>query len=143
MTARRLCRGERRFTRRGTAIVEMAIVLPLLLLLLFGIIEFGHLLFVRHNMINAATQGTRAGIMPEATDASVRATVTRALEDSGVGGLAMTTNVIFNDIVPNPPDLVGTLEVEVEVTSTYAEVSIFGGFLPDSLVIYTHSAAVR
>ena len=50
-------------SRRGTAIVEMAIVMPFLMLLLLGIIEFGHIMFLRYNMINAATQAARVGVV--------------------------------------------------------------------------------
>jgi Flp pilus assembly protein TadG len=52
----------------GASLVEFAIVLPLLLLFLFGIIEFGFLLFNKAMLTNAAREGARAGIvfkMPE------------------------------------------------------------------------------
>ncbi len=47
---------------KGTAIVEFAIVLPLLLALLFGIIEFGILFYNKAVITNASREGARAGI---------------------------------------------------------------------------------
>ncbi|MDW7711808.1 MAG: TadE/TadG family type IV pilus assembly protein [Deferrisomatales bacterium] len=43
--------------------VEFAIVLPLLLVLVFGIIEFGFLLYNRAMITNASREGARAGIV--------------------------------------------------------------------------------
>lgn len=47
----------------GAAAVEFAIILPLLILVLFGIIEFGLLLFNQQIITNAAREGARAGIV--------------------------------------------------------------------------------
>jgi len=50
--------------QRGATIVEGALVLWLLLLLTFGIIEFGRLFNVYHVMTNAAREGARFGAAP-------------------------------------------------------------------------------
>ena len=47
----------------GASVVEFAVVLPLLLLLLFGIIEFGIILFDQAMLTNASREGARAGIV--------------------------------------------------------------------------------
>lgn len=44
---------------RGAAAVEMAIVLPLLLLIVFGIIDFGRLLYTKVELSSAAREGAR------------------------------------------------------------------------------------
>lgn len=51
------------FTRdeRAAAMVEFAIVLPLLLLLVFGIIEFAAGLYTLHHLTNAVRDGARYG----------------------------------------------------------------------------------
>jgi len=48
---------------RGTAVVEFAITAPLLFLILFGIIEFGILLYDKAMITNASREGARAGIV--------------------------------------------------------------------------------
>ena len=47
----------------GVAAVEFAIVLPILLLVLFGIIEFGLALYDKQVLTNASREGARAGIV--------------------------------------------------------------------------------
>ena len=47
----------------GATTVEFAIMVPLLLLLTFGIIEFGLLLFNKHIINNSSREGARAGIV--------------------------------------------------------------------------------
>lgn len=49
---------ERR-SRSGAAAVEFALVLPLFLLLLFGIMQFGTVMFLHNNMVNAAREAAR------------------------------------------------------------------------------------
>lgn len=48
---------------RGASMVEFAIVLPLLLLLAFGAIEFGLLYYNKAIITNASREGARAGIV--------------------------------------------------------------------------------
>ena len=50
-------------SQKGATAVEFAIILPLLLLLLFGIIEFSLFLFNRHVITNAVREAARAGIV--------------------------------------------------------------------------------
>lgn len=46
-------------TRRGVSIVESAFIIPIMMLLVFGAIEFGSLLHIRHNMLHAARGASR------------------------------------------------------------------------------------
>jgi hypothetical protein len=48
--------------QNGAAMVEFAIVLPLLLILVFGIIEFGVMFYDKAVITNASREGVRAGI---------------------------------------------------------------------------------
>jgi Flp pilus assembly protein TadG len=48
---------------RGAAAVEMALVLPLLLLLVFGIIDFGRMLNAQITLTEAAREGARASVL--------------------------------------------------------------------------------
>lgn len=44
---------------RGAAAVEFAILLPLLLLIVFGIVDFGYALYSQHTLTQAAREGAR------------------------------------------------------------------------------------
>jgi Flp pilus assembly protein TadG len=52
---------------KGGAAVEAALLLPLTVLLIFGMIEFGLLLYNRQILTNASREGARAGIVVSTT----------------------------------------------------------------------------
>ena len=55
----------------GQALVEMALVLFLLLLLVFGIFEFGRAMYIKNTLTHAARAGARAAVvMPGIIDVS-------------------------------------------------------------------------
>jgi Flp pilus assembly protein TadG len=65
--------------QKGAAVVEFALVLPLFLLIVFGIIEFGIGLYDKAVITNASREGARAGIVlknPKPTDADITSVVT-------------------------------------------------------------------
>src|SRR5205823_1133660 len=70
--------------RRGVAMVEFALVFPLLLLLVFGIIEFGQTLSAQQMIINGAREGARSAILPGATNAQVRQTIDNYMVSVGI-----------------------------------------------------------
>lgn len=53
----------KRNCQKGAAVVEFAIVVPLLLLLLFGMVEFSLLLYNKHIITNASREGARYAIV--------------------------------------------------------------------------------
>ena len=113
----RLCYCDRR-ARRGAALVEFAVVMPLLLLLVFGIIEFGHAAFVRHQLINAAALGARQASLVNATEKSVYAAVDEALRAGGLGNAGVQREWISAPL----PDLWETVRLSVP----YSKVSLLG-----------------
>jgi len=81
-----LNRRNRRSGRRGNAVLETALVLPILLALAFGTVEFGHFYYVRHNMQAAAREGARAAIPAAATNADVTSAIAASLTAAGLQG---------------------------------------------------------
>jgi Flp pilus assembly protein TadG len=53
----------RRARGRGQALTEFALVIPIFLLVLSGILDFGFMLYSRMTVINAAREGARAAVM--------------------------------------------------------------------------------
>ena len=83
----------------GTSVVEMAFVLPLLLLCLFAIGDFG-VAFTRWNSLtNAVREGARVGVVfrdpcdAATVTAEVQNTVTTFAASSGLDGATVTTTV--------------------------------------------------
>jgi Flp pilus assembly protein TadG len=55
--------------RRAVVAVEMALVLPLLLIVLVGSIQYGAIFYLKNNMISAAREGARVMAIKDATAA--------------------------------------------------------------------------
>jgi Flp pilus assembly protein TadG len=73
----------------GATAVEFALVLPLLLLLILGIIEFGLLFYQQAIVVTASREGARAGIIrttPKPTAGQVEAVVSAFLANAGFKG---------------------------------------------------------
>ena len=80
-------------SERGSQIIEAALVLPLLLLVLLGILDFG-LLFQRYEAVtNAAREGARVAILPGYAAADVQNRVQQYLADAGLTAVPITTVV--------------------------------------------------
>jgi Flp pilus assembly protein TadG len=69
---RRRIRQLRRRPRRGSEILEAALVFPILLALAFGTVEFGYYFYTEHNLESAAREGVRAAV-PEGLTTTERA----------------------------------------------------------------------
>lgn len=84
----------RRGTDSGAAAVEFALVLPLLLLILFGIIDFGRAYNMQISMTQAAREGVRVLAVPQDGSLPGSAALARARTEAAafpVTGLTITT----------------------------------------------------
>jgi Flp pilus assembly protein TadG len=78
---------------KGAELIEFALVFPLLLLLMFGIIDFG-LLFQRYETVtNAAREGARIAVLPGYKNEDVTARVNQYLAISGLTATATITPI--------------------------------------------------
>lgn len=77
----------------GNAAIELGLVLPLLVVVLVGIIDYGHIYFTRLTMTNAAREGARVGVtLPEAdAQAAAIAKTTSYLAQAGVSAVVTAT----------------------------------------------------
>jgi Flp pilus assembly pilin Flp len=95
--------------QKGATVVEFAIILPLLLLLIFGIIEFGLFLFNRHVITNAVREAARAGIVvriPRLSNAEIETIARNYCEQYlvtfGAGTLNIPLPLLREDESGNP-----------------------------------------
>jgi Flp pilus assembly protein TadG len=77
----------RREDDRGASAVEFALVVPFLLLIIFGIIAFGMMLSFRQTMSQAATEGARAGALSSGASSTARGTDAKNAASSALGAL--------------------------------------------------------
>ncbi len=106
--------------RRGAAVVEFAVVLPLLLTVLFGIIEYGWVFMVRQTLQTAAREGCRVAILQTSVE-PYTAVLNRVSEVMGPTGLSSYEVSLSHATVADPVEV-------VTVTIPYDDVSLMGGF---------------
>jgi Flp pilus assembly protein TadG len=94
---------------RGAAAVEFALVLPILLLLVMGIAEFGRAYHIQTTLSAAAREGVR--VMALQNDAVAARTTTKEVAES----LAVTDS----QISVTPTDCSGATAATATVTVTY------------------------
>ena len=80
---------------RGAELIEFALVLPLLLLLVLGIVDFGFLFQRLEVVTNAAREGARIAVLPGYGTDDVKDRVNDYLEEGGVP-IVPGTNPVIN-----------------------------------------------
>ena len=113
-------RGKDSRRARAAAIVEFAVVLPLLLTVLFGIIEYGWVFMVRQTLQTAAREGCRLSVL-QTTGAPYTEVIQR------VNQVMSPTGLTTFGIGMTHADAASAIET-VTITIPYADVSLMGGF---------------
>lgn len=94
---------------RGTTMAEFAIIAVVFFMIIFGIIEFGRLLYTHNALTDAARRGARYAVLHDRVDAT-------CVKNVVVFG---ETNVNPNTCAPTGPPLINGLTV-AKVTVNYA-----------------------
>jgi Flp pilus assembly protein TadG len=76
-------------SQRGAELIEFALVLPLLLLVVLGIVDFGFLFQRMEVVTNAAREGARLGVLPSYTSTDA---CNRVLNYMQTGGLTTSAS---------------------------------------------------
>lgn len=117
----------RKLNECGAAATEFALLLPVFLMILFGIIEFGMIMYGREVVTNAAREGARAGIVqgpPKRTSGEITTIANNYLTGTGINqadvtfsptgvGLAnpstLTVTAVYNYnfLIPYIPNVLG------------------------------------
>ena len=100
------------------ATVEMAVVTPLLLTMLFGIIEYGWVFSVKQALVTAAREGARVASLPGSTDEDIENRVATFMTPLGM----TTYNLEMTRSTPQNPTEI------VHLTIPYADVTLIGSF---------------
>ena len=94
MTPFLLRQGRPMRSRPGQGLVEFALLLPILLLLLMGILEFARAWNIRHVVTDAAREGARNLVVRDMTTAEVEALVSASLASAGLNPANATITAI-------------------------------------------------
>ncbi|MEX2286780.1 MAG: TadE/TadG family type IV pilus assembly protein [Planctomycetaceae bacterium] len=97
-------RQRRKSTRRnGAALVEMALVLPVFLTVVLGIMEFGRAMMVSNLVANAAREGARLSVTTGSTNSTVTSTVQDFMAEAiGVSSGNVTVTITVTAAAGNP-----------------------------------------
>jgi Flp pilus assembly protein TadG len=119
-----------RSRRWGGAVMEAAIVLPVMTMLAMGAVQYGYAMYLKHALQQAASAAARVAVMPSATDTQVQTAFHNQMTATGFGSISATA-------VSSPTSInavtTGTY-VTVTVSASWSNVGInplpacFGGF---------------
>lgn len=111
----------------GASAVEFALVLPVLMMILFGIIEFGIALYQQSILTNASREGARLGIVqavPAITTGQINARIDTYLTGAGITPGNVSRTIVAGGVTGSP--------VRVTLTLPYTFVTLpgFGAMVP-------------
>lgn len=110
--------------QRAAALVEFALVTPLLLLILFGIIEFGQIFKVRQTAQHAAREGCRIAVLQSTQSPYTSGSgpvMSRIQQIMEAAGVTFDTNM-----VSITPESVADPTVTISVSVPYDDIKLTG-----------------
>ncbi|MFH1035588.1 MAG: TadE/TadG family type IV pilus assembly protein [Pseudomonadota bacterium] len=116
---------------RATAAVEFALILPVFLMLVFGVVELGSAWYQKQMLVSASRVGARMGSMlndPSNSAAQVQTAVSQYLQQAGYPSVF---NVASSGTEGNAGD-----PVQVTVSSNY-QFPVLSRIIPDSVANVT------
>jgi len=133
--------------RRGAALVEMALILPVFLMVVLGIIEFGRAMMVSNLLTNAARDGARLAVVAGTTNSQVTSAVNQFLTES-VGSVPDGTEitVTVTEATGNPAtenDVSKAIKRDlctINVTVPFSKVSLIPGKYLNNVSLKGHCA---
>jgi Flp pilus assembly protein TadG len=119
-------RGRPGTRRSGQALVEFVLIAPILLLLIFGLVDFSRAWSAHHVIADAAREGTRMLVVNEGmTEATVETTIEDRLRNARLNPLRADIDFAYD-----PEDEPGVRGTATTVTIDYAfDLWILGIFM--------------
>lgn len=135
-------------SQTGAELVEFALVLPLLLLIFGGILDFGLLLQRQQVVTNAAREGARIAVLPGYSVGDVQARVTQFVRE-GINNATAAPVTIVDTVTLTPG--AGPAFQAAQVNVTLADrflvlgpfVSLAGGTGPFGTIALTATTTMR
>ena len=132
-------------TQQGAAAVEFALILPILLMVLLGVIELSLALYDKAILTNASREGARAGIVlssPKMTEAQIRNVVLNYTNGALISwGSAATPTVTIEQ--SSPAGFPNPLRVTVSYTYKGLGVGTMLGALGAPIVLTSSTSMVN
>jgi Flp pilus assembly protein TadG len=117
----------------GQAIIELALTLPMLLVIVLGIFDFG-LMFQRYEVVtNAAREGARVGVLPNYSTDDAKARAQQYLTSGGLTGGATINAAVAPVTFGSPAKTVNQVTVTVQYVHNYVFIGPILNLLGGSL----------
>ena len=124
-------------SEEGSAMLEMAIILPLFVMLIMGVVEFSRVLSVKQVITNAAREGARAG----AVDLDNTGALSKALQVST--NYIQSSGVEIQPVIITPSFVLAGGSSALKVVIDYDYNSVLTTFIPGIPAQFTlESAAI-
>jgi Flp pilus assembly protein TadG len=135
-----------RHSDEGAELIEMALIMPVLLLILAGMFDFGFLFRSWEAVTNAAREGARVGVLPAygcadggAAEDRVVAYLTTSGIDAPPAGNIVPAPVTFN----TPAGTITACQVDVTVAQSLPSLSYVTAFFgPEMSSVNLHASSV-
>jgi Flp pilus assembly protein TadG len=116
----RISKKSSRFSARrwrgGGALIESILVMPLVISLGFGVIDFSYYFFLKNALQGAALAGVRAAIPSTATNSNVTSVISTMLGGAGISSYTVTTSPT------SVSGLAATTNITVTVTASWGTI---------------------
>jgi Flp pilus assembly protein TadG len=115
----------------GAELIELALVLPILLLVFAGIVDFGLLMQRMLTLSNAAREGARIAVLPGYQTQDVQDRVTQYVRE-GTGDNTLTPTTVRTPVSIDPPGAAPpfpAMQVTVTLTHSYLFLGPVSGLL--------------
>lgn len=96
--------------RIGAAMVEFAVVAPLMILFTLGMLEIGRMTMVKQLLVNVSREGAREGTLPYSTNTSVKNSVDALLAQSDITGATVS---VATTSIPSSSGVYVTVSISV------------------------------
>ncbi|MDZ4848815.1 MAG: TadE family protein [Pirellulaceae bacterium] len=113
--------------RMGAAMIEFAIVAPLMILFTLGIIEMGRMTMVKQVLTNISREGARMATLPDATNTTVQTQIEQLLTGSKITGATVALNPSSISSAPSGSLVTVTIAVTAENVSWLNTPLFMGG----------------
>ena len=96
--------------RIGAAMVEFAVVSPLMILFTLGMLEIGRMTMVKQLLVNVSREGAREGTLLSSTNTSVKNSVDALLAKSDITGATVS---VASTSIPSSSGVYVTVSISV------------------------------
>ena len=122
----------------GQALTEFAIVIPLLMVILVGIFEFGRAWHIRQVVTNAAREGARTAVLPDVGSDSVTAVISAYLTSANIDPAQAVITLNVQNSSGSPDEVTVSYDYQFDLIGGVITL-ISGGSLPGQVTLASTS----